>query len=354
MSASRISSLDALRGLAALGVAVYHYHMLVPPGARPLEAGLAWLYGFGELAVPLFYMLSGYIFFEAYAQPLGEGRLGGRAFFWLRASRLYPLHVLTLFVVAGLQAMAWRAGVSTFRYDNNDWLHFLLNLGFLQFGWLVPTMSFNFPSWSLSIEAGLYVAFFYFARRFGASAGPRLAFGALCLALSTARELLPLAGPLKTFFAEGLGCFFVGGCLQLTERWPQRARLWLGLVLFVVGAALFVFSGLLRETTPVPFAGAVLLARAAGPFRRAAQSPLLGWLGEISYSTYLWQIPVQYALTIVSATLVALNFSSPAILALYIALTLAISTLSFRYFETPARELVRRWAFARPLATVSA
>ena len=354
MSASRIASLDALRGLAALCVVIYHYHMLAPVGARPLEAGLAWLYGYGELAVPLFYMLSGYIFFDAYAEPLGERRLGGRDFFWLRASRLYPLHLLTLLAVAGLQAMASRAGVANFRYDNNDGLHFLLNLGFLQFGWLVPTMSFNFPSWSLSIEAGLYVAFFYFGRHFGAAARPRLVFGALCLALSFGRGLLPLVGPLNVFFAEGLGCFFVGGCLQLTARWPERARLWLGLALFVVGAALFVVSGRLRETTPVAFAGLALLAQAAGPFRRAADSRLLGWLGEISYSAYLWQIPVQYVLTIASATLLALNFSSPAVLALYLALTLSVSTLSYRCFEAPARQLLRRSAFARPLAAIGA
>jgi peptidoglycan/LPS O-acetylase OafA/YrhL len=354
MSASRIASLDALRGLAALGVVVYHYHMLAPVSSRPLEAGLAWLYGYGELAVPLFYMLSGYIFFDAYAEPLGERRLGGRDFFWLRFSRLYPLHLLTLLVVAGLQAAAWRAGVTNFRYDNNDWRHFLLNVGFLQFGWLVPTMSFNFPSWSLSIEAGLYVAFFYFGRRFGAAARPRLVFGALCLLLSFGRGLLPLTGPLNVFFAEGLGCFFVGGCLQLTARWPEWTRLWLGFVLFAAGAALFVFGGRLRETAPIAFAGLVLLAQAAGPFRRAAESRLLRWLGEISYSAYLWQIPALYALTIVSAKLAALNFSSPAALALYLTLTLSISTLSYRLFEGPARQRLRSRAFARPLAPVAA
>ena len=350
MNGSRIASLDALRGLAALGVVVYHYHMLAPAGARPLEAGLGWLYGFGELAVPLFFMLSGYIFFEAYAEPIGAGRLAGRDFFWLRASRLYPLHLLTLIVVAGLQAMAWRAGVANFRYNNNDALHFLLNLGFLQFGWLVPTMSFNFPSWSLSIEAGLYVTFFCFARRFGVAAGPRLAFGALCLALSSAREALPWVGPLNVFFAEGLGCFFVGGALQLAAGWPQRTRAWLGLGLLIGGAVLFGAS-LLRETVPPLFAGVVLLAQG---LPRLAGGRALGWLGEISYSAYLWQVPVLYVLTIVSAVLAPLNFSSPAVLALYVGLTLGISTLSFRYFEAPAQRMVRRWAFARPLATARA
>ncbi len=354
MSASRIAPLDALRGLAALGVAFYHYRLLAPEGSRPLESELAWVYEFGRLAVPLFYMLSGYIFFEAYARPLGEGRLAGRDFLWLRASRLYPLHLLTLLVVAGLQALAWRADGRYFGYVHNDWRHFLLNLGFVQFSWFDPNMSFNGPSWSLSIEAGLYVAFFVFARRFGAAVGPRLAFGALCLALSSARGLLPMTGPLNVFFAEGLGCFFVGGCLQLTAPWPQRPRLLVGLGLLALGAALFHLTGERRETTPVLFAGVVMLALAVGPLRRAAEWRLLGWLGEISYSTYLWHFPVQIALTVVSAALVPLDFSAPATLALYLALTLSISTLSFRFFEAPARELVRRWAFARPLAAASA
>jgi peptidoglycan/LPS O-acetylase OafA/YrhL len=354
MNANRIAPLDAIRGLAALGVALLHYALLTPDGARPFQAALWWVYGYGQLAVPLFYLLSGYIFFEAYARPLGEGRLTGRDFFWLRASRLYPLHLLTLLTVAALQALAWRAAGHYFAYVHNDWRHFLLNLGFLQFGWFDPVMSFNGPTWSLTIEAGLYVTFFAFARRFGAAARPRLAFGALCLALSSARMLLPLSGPINVFFAEGLGCFFVGGCLQLTERWPERPRLLGGLALLALGAGLFHATGGRRETAPVLFAGATMLALALPAFRRAADWRLFGWLGEISYSTYLWHFPVQIALVVVSATIMPLSFSSPAMLALYLALTLSISTLSFRWFEAPARALVRRLAFARPLATARA
>ncbi len=354
MNASRITPLDALRGLAAFAVAIYHYRSAAHAAAPPFYGELAWIYNHGQLAVPLFYMLSGYIFFEAYAKPLGDGRIAGRDFFWLRATRLYPLHLLALVAVAALQAIAWRAGAPHFRDSNNDWRYFLLNLGFLQFAWITPTMSFDFPSWSLSIEAGLYVIFFYFARRFGAVAGPRLAFGALCLALSSARALLPLAGPLNVFFAEGLGCFFVGGCLQLTARWPDRRRLFLGLVLLALGAALFYATSERRETTPVLFAGFVLTSLAAEPLRRVAGWRPLAWLGEISYSIYLWHFPTQIVLTIVSARVIPLDYASPVTLALYLALTLAVSTLSFRYFEAPARQGLRRLAFARPLAPVRA
>jgi peptidoglycan/LPS O-acetylase OafA/YrhL len=63
---------------------------------------------------------------------------------------------------------------------------------------------------------------------------------------------------------------------------------------------------------------------------------------------------VLYVMSIVAKTMAPLNFSSPASLALYLALTLLISTLSFHFFEAPARESLRRWAFARPLTTVNA
>jgi peptidoglycan/LPS O-acetylase OafA/YrhL len=353
-SVSRIASLDALRGLAALSVLLLHYKWLAPEGARPFEDSLAWVYEYGRFAVPLFYMLSGYIFFAAYAAPLGEGRIDGRTFFWLRASRLYPLQLLTLVIVAGLQIMALDATGAYFVHAHNDLRHFLLNLVFLQFSWFDPIMSFNGPSWSLSIEAGLYAVFFVFAQRFGAALRPRLVIGGICLALSAARSLLPLSGPLNVFFAEGLGCFFLGGCLQAMEGISDRRKLALGLATLAIGAALAYVSDGRRETTPILFAGLVLTVLGSPALRRAATWPVLAWLGEISYSTYLWHMPLQIALVIFSARVAPIPFSSPWALALYFALVFAVSTLSYRLFERPAQSFVRRWAMEKPAPVAAA
>ncbi len=352
-SVSRIASLDALRGLAALSVLLLHYKWLAPEGARPFENGLAWVYEYGRFAVPLFYMLSGYIFFAAYAAPIGEGRIDGRTFFWLRASRLYPLQLVTLVIVAGLQMLALRANGAYFVHPHNDLRHFLLNLVFLQFGWFDPIMSFNGPSWSLSIEAGLYVAFFVYAQKFGAALRPRLVIGAICLALSAARSLLPLTGPLNPFFAEGLGCFFLGGCLQAIEGISDRRKLMLGLATLFVGAALAYVNDGRRETTPILFAGLVLTVLGSPALCRAATSPVLAWLGEISYSTYLWHMPLQIVLILFSARVAPIPFSSPWVLALYFGLVFAVSTLSYRYFERPAQAWMRRWAMEKPLPTAA-
>ena len=345
-SAPRIAALDALRGLAALAIVVHHYWFLAPAGSRPLESALGGVYEYGRLAVPLFYLLSGYIFFSAYAAALGERRLSGGAFFWLRASRLYPLHLMTLLAVAGLQGLVLALTGSYFQYPHNDVVHFALNLAFLHFAWVDPVMSFNGPTWSLSIEAALYVTFFAFARAFGTSLWPRLGVGALCLALSAVRDWLPLTGPLNAFFAEGLACFFLGGCLQLTEGWRARPKLALALALLALGAGLFWATGGRRETTPLLFAGIALAALAMRGL--AAWKPLV-WLGDISYSTYLWHFPMQLALIAFSAAVIPLPFSSPLTLALYVGLVLAVSTLSFRYFEAPARAAIRRWTAPRRL-----
>ena len=350
MTAPRIASLDALRGLAALAIVVHHYWFLAPEGARPFESVLGVIYEYGRLAVPLFYLLSGYIFFAAYAAAVGERRIEGRDFFWLRASRLYPLHLLTLLAVAGLQTLVLAVSGKYFNYPHNDLPHFVLNLLFVQFAWVDPVMSFNGPSWSLSIEAGLYLTFFAFARAFGAAAAPRLGFAAFCLALSAVRDVLPLSGPLNAFFAEGLACFFLGGALQLTDPWRDRPKLALGLAAFALGAGLFYLTGGRREAAPIAFAGLALVALALPAFRRLAATRPLVWLGDISYSSYLWHFPVQLALVAVSAEM-ALPFSSPAMVALYVGLALAVSTVSFRFFEAPARAAIRRWtAQARPAA----
>lgn len=353
-NASRIAPLDALRGVAALVVVVYHYVHLAPKGLRPLEFVLGPIYQVGYLAVPVFYTLSGYIFFTAYASALGERRVSGREYFWLRASRLYPLHLLTLLVVTGLQTLTWRATGKFFIYTHNDLTHFLLNLGFLHAGWYDNVLSFNGPAWSLSIEAGVYVVFFAFARVFGAAAWPRLAIGACLLALfAGAGDALPRYGPFNTHFVHGLACFFVGGAMQLTDGWTDRRRL-------VLGVGLVLFAALLSVLTTALWASpAALCLMFAGLISAALGSPELGrlgasrpcvWLGEISYSIYLWHFPVQLVLVLVAARLYPLDFSSPIVLALYLAATLAVSTLSYRGFEIPARKAVRRWASARRLA----
>jgi peptidoglycan/LPS O-acetylase OafA/YrhL len=80
----RLYTLDAMRGIAAILVVLYHLSDVafrVAPG--------------GYLAVDFFFALSGFVLAKAYSQPLGRG-LTTKNFMIKRAIRLYPLFVIGL------------------------------------------------------------------------------------------------------------------------------------------------------------------------------------------------------------------------------------------------------------------
>ena len=126
---ARLAPLDALRGLAALGVSVFsHYqHFGGDKATYPLNSLLVghWVYENAWLFVDLFFLLSGIVLTYRYLEPLGRGALDGRRFFGLRLSRLYPLHVATLGVCAAVEwTLMARHEPAVIYQGNNDLYHF--------------------------------------------------------------------------------------------------------------------------------------------------------------------------------------------------------------------------------------
>lgn len=105
----RYRVLDVLRAFASLSVVVWHYqHFYFDPTMnrvnieaqeQPFFWALGLFYRRGALAVDLFFVLSGFIFFTMYSKRIAEKAIGGSEFAALRFSRLYPLHFITLVLV---------------------------------------------------------------------------------------------------------------------------------------------------------------------------------------------------------------------------------------------------------------
>jgi peptidoglycan/LPS O-acetylase OafA/YrhL len=157
---------DLLRGLAAMAVVLFHYlNFFIPAGAtdavanfhdlEPLHQMLWPFYQYGLFAVQLFWLISGFVFAAVYA---GRTTKPGK-FFINRFARLYPLHFVTLLVVAGLQIGRFHALGNFQTYQFNDLYHFVLNLFFASSWGLELGMSFNGPIWSVSVEVAIYGAF---------------------------------------------------------------------------------------------------------------------------------------------------------------------------------------------------
>jgi peptidoglycan/LPS O-acetylase OafA/YrhL len=97
---SHYAGLDALRGVAALGVVGYHF------GTR---LDLPFLFPRGYLAVDFFFVLSGFVVAKAYAQRLAEGTLLVSSFYLLRLIRLLPMIVIGTLLAATIEI--YRPGV---------------------------------------------------------------------------------------------------------------------------------------------------------------------------------------------------------------------------------------------------
>jgi peptidoglycan/LPS O-acetylase OafA/YrhL len=142
-------SLDGLRGIAALAVVFWHLDWLVAP-LRPQH---------GDLAVDLFFIMSGFVIAHAYEARLQKG-LSSWRFVVLRMIRLYPLYLLGTLMGVWVALM----GVG----EAFDWSTVALSLAML------PTPSFAkgsllYPydnvAWSLLLEVVINVVYAFTWRR---------------------------------------------------------------------------------------------------------------------------------------------------------------------------------------------
>jgi peptidoglycan/LPS O-acetylase OafA/YrhL len=144
-------TLNAMRGVAAIGVLLFHAKTLLGFQLVPR----------GYLAVDLFFALSGFVIAYAYDHRLRDG-LGWRGFGRLRLFRFYPLYALGL-AIGLLRELALIA-------THNDYAFGIAQLGiaFVTAALFIPypvasrdwnLFSLNVPSWSLFYELLVNIAY---------------------------------------------------------------------------------------------------------------------------------------------------------------------------------------------------
>jgi len=344
----RLYTLDALRGLAALSVVLWHWQHFFYQGTKvlvyeqdrvPLFALLRPLYREGWRAVDLFFCLSGFVFFWLYAERVRRREVGVTRFAILRLSRLYPLHLATLLLAAWLQALFHGRTGRFFVFPANDAWHFLLNLAFAS-GWgLQRDFSFNGPSWSVSVEILLYALFFAVCR-LGATRSWQLLL--VAGAGAVLRDLLPVnvGRGVTGFFMGGLACH---ACQALLARGASRhavvalgaatATLW-----WLVPASRVDWPGYELALFP-----ATVLVLALAEARGLISGRPLAWLGDASYAIYMLHFPLQLAVVLMgpSLGLRPASFFSPLALLAFLSGLVALAMASHRCFEVPAQRLLR-------------
>ncbi|MBW3499766.1 MULTISPECIES: acyltransferase [unclassified Janthinobacterium] len=334
----RIVSLDGLRGVAAMLVAVYH-----------LPAIFGFKITHAYLAVDFFFILSGWVMAYSYEERIRLG-MPFREFLHNRFARLYPLYAVALLLALGATLIKSRIGTTSANIacflPNALMLPCLQDEG--------PSFPLNGPSWSIFVEVAINLIWFFAVRVGMHTLRWKLAlhfFSALMLWGFAVWVNRYLTGHESDDVHEGLlrGLLGFAGGLLLFQC---RMHAWI-LAYFAVLAlgvlASFVAGGDTADVIPLGlFVMGVMPATVwlAAKLRPAMlEGRTAAFLGDCSYAIYLLHVPLAMMLQ----KPLRLMFPGTGISAymmkavIFTTILLFVSSMSYRLLEVPAR----RWLLKR-------
>ena len=330
----RIIFLDALRFIAAAAVVFQHVIELEGPWGKAIVATLSP----GVFGVVLFFIISGFVI------PLAaKNHLNLRKFIIRRMFRIYPLVIVTflmlsLIIYGNFFPTAYYGFIPTIF----DWF---ANILLIQD--YVGANTLWGVTWTLNLEVAWYTLFalsmILIGNRFDKSLSiytPILFLGLVFLSLSM-EQRLPL-GRLGMIYAAILGCrIYRNQTGVVSDR-----RIIFDILIFICVMAVsnivcfgyFKHPNITMNQALYPWIAAPILFSIVAllPTVRnlcLVNSTLIGWLGKISFSTYLLHpFAIQFAENFVPAK---------GTFILSVVLTLLLSALGFYLVELPGQRLGR-------------
>lgn len=353
------ADVQGLRALAVLIVVIYHTGLAIPGG---------------YIGVDVFFVISGFVITSSIMRRWEAGQgFSPIDFFGRRVRRLLPALAAMAVVCIPLMSLfttfdGRQQGIETARAASTFWSNIQLML-FRPNSYFVSSEKANpfLHAWSLSLEEQIYfvfpfvlIALLLLVRRLGYSVRRivvllgLVGLGVFSFWLSIIGTFALDAWPVNQFVflpndvdygrqlafyspLTRLWEFLAGATLALLPVMKTRS---LSAVMATAGLLMILFAALRvgsQSAFPgwialVPVTGTCLLILSHGGWLRSVLSGrILGWLGDRSYSWYLWHWPL---ITFALATFPG----SSLVVAGAAVFSLVIAAGSFRFIEQPIRE----------------
>lgn len=322
---------QALRGLAALWVVLFHLHAggHVSKLFDAAPAALVWIFARGESGVPVFFALSGFVIAHSLHGVAPSFAMLGR-FVLRRSIRLDPPYWAAILVVLLVGFIEHAMGRGPAPEVTGPRLAAHLFYAQNLFG----SGNFNVVFWTLCYEVQFYVFFVLSAlaahwlpiRYKGAVP---LAHFVIALLWSSGR----LSSPIEGLFVDLWFAFYLG---VLAYHAP-RSRLAVTQMIALAAPILLGQSpfGIVALSTATLLA----LSMATGFVKNGLRIPPLLFLGTISYSLYLFHNPVTGVAFFVASKLA---LPDPAAIVAVLAANILAAWIAYRVIEAPAHAMSKR------------
>ena len=335
------NDIQGLRALAVASVVLFHAFPLAFPG--------------GYVGVDVFFVISGYLITGSIYKDMASGDFSFLNFYRKRIRRILPamLFVTSVTVAVGFQVLYPEALVDLSKMFISAILSFS-NIYFWRTSGYFSTNSDYVPllhTWSLSVEEQFYLLFPVFLLALVRWTRPLVVpVLAMCfLGSLVLSELVLSRSTSAAYFLLPTRAFelLAGAILAISQARLDEGRAWAREPALLTGLALvlapvFLFSSDTRFpglNALYPTIGATLLLLAgtgggAGIFSRLLALPPLRFIGDISYSLYLWHWPILAYGRILYGPDLPFSLAAAAIV-----LAFGLSVATYRFIEQPFHRL---------------
>ncbi|QHB84876.1 acyltransferase family protein (plasmid) [Aeromonas veronii] len=356
----RFEALDAFRGICALSVVVLHMRLIGSITELSFFRG-------SSILVEFFFVLSGFVLTHGYAY---KDNLKFSTFMKSRFFRLYPLHLFMFFVMFTLEIgklLAYKFGGFVFNnipFTNAFAIQEIIpNLLLIQ-SWTPYTdpHTFNYPSWSISIEFYMYALFF------GSIVTCRKNMVAAWIVSSLAAFVLiySQSSLLTSEVLRGISCFFGGAftyhLFVRTSAFKLNRAVGTGIEILLLSMIVIVVQSTFDQRSSVAsmlfMVTVFFFAFEFGAISRILNAKPFQVIGKLSYSIYMTHAAILFCL-ISTAVIVQkatgipfapmiegmrnLDFGGAiinnSIVLIIIVIVIAISSITYKYIELAGQRL---------------
>jgi peptidoglycan/LPS O-acetylase OafA/YrhL len=345
-----LPQLTFTRFIAALSVVVIHFGLFTWPFSTNV---LFPIFVKALCAVSYFFVLSGFILVVSAAKNNDLAKDVNTKVFWInRISRILPIYLVSITVYF----------LFHFNYNPDiplKWqvMPFIRSLFLVQAWNYRSVMDVNYPAWSLSVEAFFYFIFPWLYVQLQQYSTKRLVYistiawlGNIYLYTLLVEENAPhnLIHYFPIFHVSTFVAGIVSG-IAFVRHYSYLVEKRMVIHFFAVGATLFILLSIYKDfffwkyyqnglLAPWFIILIFSLAVLSGKIKSFFSSRPLIFMGDISYSLYLMQLPV---MEILKKYYPGLQVSDTRHFALYLLVLIVCSAICYWLIEMPSRKLIR-------------